>query len=133
MNEWEQATYWQYEKLQNDGKIKTISGNFNDFDGKITGHVVFGVKAWFDENPEERIRLGWVKHIKHNVDKMGLEYNKQTQYLQRSVKIIDAYTVEDEYHVRDKTEEMMRRAEESGGASDWIMYENSTIVWGVDD
>ena len=131
MNEWEQATYWQYEKLQEDGKIKTISGNINDFDGKITGHIVFGVKAWFDENPEERIRLGWVKHIKHNVEKMGLEYNKQTQYLVKQVKIIDQFTVEDIYHVRDKTEDMMRRAEESGGAGEWITYDDGAIAWEV--
>lgn len=112
MHEWEKDTYWQYEKLQEDGKVKTVAINHNDFDGKITGHIVFGVKEWFDENPEERIRLGWVKHIMHNVDKLGIQYNKQTQYLQKVKKIIDQYTYEDEYRVLDKTEEMMRRAEE---------------------
>lgn len=112
MNEWEQETYWQYEKIQDDGKLKIISFNANDFDGKITGKYVFGVKAWFDENPEERLRLGWTKHILHNTK--HIKYNKQTQYLEKTVKIIDQYTIEDEYMVRDKTEDMMRRAEEGG-------------------
>lgn len=113
MNEWEQETYWQYEKLMDDGKIKIIAGNFNDFDAKITGKYVFGVKAYFDENPEERLRLGWTKHIHHNTK--FIEFNKQTQYLEKTVKIIDEYTIEDEYTVKDKTEEMMRRAEEGAG------------------
>lgn len=128
MHEFEQETYWEYEKLQEDGKVKRIGINFNDFDAKITGKYVFGVKAYFDENPEERIRLGWTKHIMHNVDKY-VQYNKQTQYLVKSVKVIDAYTVEDEYHVMDKTEEMMRRAEESGG---WdSVFGSDDIVWEV--
>lgn len=126
MHEFEQETYWEYEKLQEDGKVKRVSTNFNDFDAKITGKYVFGVKAYFDENPEERIRLGWTKHIMHNVDKY-VQYNKQTQYLVKSVKVIDAYTVEDEYHVMDKTEEMMRRAEESDG-EDWIIGSDN-LVW----
>ena len=114
MNEWELATYWTYEKLKEDGKIETVTMNKNDFDGSITGHIVFGVKEWFDEHPEERIRLGWVKHIHHNPEKYGIEYNKQTQYLEKTVKRLDAYTCEDVYEVKYKTEYMMRRAEESG-------------------
>lgn len=129
MNEWEQETYWEYEKLQEDGKIKTISANFNDFDAKVTGKYVFGVKAYFDENPEERIRLGWTKHIRHNVEKY-VQYNKQTQYLVKSKKIIDALTVEDEYHVMDKTEDMMRKTEESGG-SGWEIFGSDELVWEV--
>lgn len=127
MNEWEKDTYWQYEKLQEDGKVKSISINFNDFDAKITGKYVFGVMAYFDENPEERIRLGWTKHIMHNADKW-VQYNKQTQYLLKHVRIIDPYTVEDVYEVLDKTEEMMRRAEESGGG-DWISSGSDDLVW----
>lgn len=129
MYDWEKGTYWQYEKLQEDGKIKTIAGNHNDFDGKITGHIVFGVKEWFDENPEERIRLGWTKHIKHNVDKW-VQYNKQTQYLLKHVKIIDQYTIEDVYEVLDKTEDIMRKAEESGDGS-WISIGSDDLVWEV--
>ena len=126
MYDWEKDTYWQYEKLQEDGKVKMIANNHNDFDAKITGKYVFGVKAYFDENPEERIRLGWTKHIMHNAEKW-VTWNKQTQYLVKSVKVIDEYTVEDEYHVMDKTEEMMRRDEESVGG-DWIFSSSNDLI-----
>lgn len=97
---------WQYDKLQEDGKIKTISGDFqNDPDGKITGHIVMNVKAWFDENPEERIRLGWTKHILHQSKEV--EYNKQTQFLAKSIRQVDEYTIEDEFFVLDKSEEQL--------------------------
>lgn len=109
---------WEYEKLDENGKIKYCP--INDYDGKITGHIVFGVKAWFDENPEERKRLGWVKHIHH--DTKNIEYNKRTQYLKRGTKQIDEYTVEDAYHVMDKSEEMMRLEELTRGG-----------FWGDDD
>ena len=109
---------WEYEKLDENGKIKYCP--INDYDGKITGHIVFGVKAWFDENPEERKRLGWVKHIHH--DTKNIEYNKRTQYLKRGTKQIDEYTVEDVYHVMDKSEEMMRLEELTRGG-----------FWGDDD
>lgn len=127
MNNWEQATWWSYEKLKEDGKIESVNANKNDFDGSITGHVVFGVKEWFDENPAERIRLGWVKHIHHNPEKYGIEYNKQTQYLEKSTKRIDAYTYEDVYTIEDKTEYMMRRAEENGYYPD--SWESDGIVF----
>ena len=127
MNEWERATYWTYEKLKEDGKIETVTMNKNDFDGSITGHIVFGVKEWFDEHPEERVRLGWVKHIRHNPEKYGIEYNKQTQYLEKTVKRLDAYTCEDVYEVKYKTEYMMRRAEESGYIPDG--WETNGIVF----
>ena len=127
MNEWEWATYWSYEKLKEDGKIETVNTNKNDFDGSITGHIVFGVKEWFDEHPEERIRLGWVKHIHHNPEKYGIEYNKQSQYLEKTVKRLDAYTCEDVYEVKYKTEDMMRRAEESGYISNG--WEGNGIIF----
>lgn len=128
MNELEKPTYWQYERLQEDGKVKAVGINCNDTDGKLTGHPgIYGVKEWLDENPEEARRLGWVKHIQHNVDKW-LTYNKQTQYVMKSHKIIDEFTYEDEYHVLDKTEDMMRRAEESGGG-EWVSTDG--IIWEV--
>ena len=43
---------WRYERLNDEGKIEYAP--MNDYDGKVTGHIVFGVKAWFDEHPEER-------------------------------------------------------------------------------
>lgn len=100
---------WIYQRLK-DGKIEYAP--VNDFDGKITGHIVFGVSAWFDENPEERIRLGWIKHIKH--DPKEIEYNKRTQYLIKATRQIDEYTIEDEWHIMDKSEEMMRLEELTG-------------------
>lgn len=112
------AEKWDYEKLDENNKIKYPP--LNDYDGKITGHIVFGVKAWFDENPEERKRLGWVKHIKHETK--DIEYNKRTQYLKRSTKQIDEYTIEDVWHVMDKSEEMMRLEELTRGG-----------FWGDDD
>lgn len=127
MQEWEKDTYWQYEKLQEDGKVKTIGINSNDFDAKITGKYVFEVKAWFDENPEERIRLGWTKHIMHNVGKW-VTYNKQTQYLAKALKVIDEFTIEDDYHVMDKTEDMMRRIEENG-VYEQAVVGDQTFVW----
>ena len=103
---------WTYEKLDENGKIKYAPTN--DFDGSVTGHIVFGVEAWFNENPEERKRLGWVKHIHHETK--DIEYNKRTQYLVKSIRQIDEWTVEDEYHIMDKSEEMMRLEElERGG------------------
>ena len=92
-----------YEKLDENLNVKYCPTN--DLDGSITGHIVFGLKYWFDENPEERIRLGWIKHIRHF--ETEIEYDKQTQYLVQSVKQIDDYTLEDEYHVMDKSEDMM--------------------------
>lgn len=124
MNDYEKETFWTYEKLQDDGKIKTAPRN--DYDGSITGHCVFGVKQWFDEHPDEARRLGWVKHIKHNVDKY-VTYNKQTQYIMISHKYIDNFTYEDEYHVFDKTEEMMRNQEEHNNFYDYdtsIVFES---------
>ena len=127
----EKITWWTYERLQEDGKIKTVTANCNDHDGKLTGHLgVYGVKEWLDENPEEARRLGWVKHIQHNIRKY-VQYNQQTQYVMVSHKPIDEFTYEDEYHVFDKTEEMMRRAEESaivGG--EWTSYDGA-IIWEV--
>ena len=94
---------WGYVRLNEDGKVEGCP--YNDIDGKITGHVVFGLKAWFDENPEERIRLGWTKVI--HKDRDEVEYDKQTQYLVRSYQRIDDNTVEEVYQVMDKSEEQM--------------------------
>lgn len=92
---------WTYERVNADAGIETCP--INDLDGSVTGHVVFGVKQWFDENPAERIRLGWVKHIEREAP----EYNAQTQFLTKSTRKVDEHTIEDVYHVIDKSEEMM--------------------------
>lgn len=122
----ENKTWWTYEKLQEDGKVKTIHESMNDYDGKLTGHYVFGVKAWLDENPEEARRLGYVKHIQHSTK--DIEYNRQLQYLMRSNKVIDEYTYEDEYHIMDKTPGMMR--DQELGLLDWY---GESIVFTVGD
>lgn len=94
---------WNYEKLDEDGNIKRCPAN--DLKGEITGKLIIGLQEYFDENPDERIRLGWIKHIRH--DPKEVEYNRQTQYLERGTRQIDEFTVEDEYYVFDKTEEML--------------------------
>lgn len=103
--------YWDYERTKENQEIEYAPSN--DYDGSITGtgKCVFNVKAWFDENPDERKRLGWVKHIHPNVKEDGIEYDEQTQYITWSQNRIDDYTIEDVPHVCDKSEEMMRLEE----------------------
>lgn len=129
--EHEKETYWDYRKIKDDGKIEIISTNKNDFDGTLTGHPgVFGVKEWLDENPEERIRLGYTKCIHHNIKKTVV-YNSQTQYLIKEVRILDEFTTEDIYHVMDKTEEMMRSAEEGTSGAEWVSGSDDVLFWEV--
>lgn len=96
-------TRWSYEKLDEQGNVKWLPTN--DDKGEITGKYIIGLKEYFDENPEEARRLGWIKHIQHNAD--SVEYNKQTQYIEKFYERIDEFTIEDKYNVFDKTEEMM--------------------------
>ena len=77
----------------------------DDKDGKISGHLILNLPAWFDENPEERKRLGWIKHITKDTSKV--EYDRQTQFLVKSVRQIDEFTVEDVYNVLTKSEEQL--------------------------
>ena len=107
---------WKYEKLDEHGRIEYAPAN--DPDGKITGRHVFNLKAWFDENPEERIRLGWTKHIIHPTK--DIEYNRATQYLVNAPRRLDAYTIEDDWKIMNMSEEQMRLAELRGvGLDDW--------------
>lgn len=104
------AKKYHYEKWDAEkGQLKGVWENFvNDADGKITGQIVMNVFSWFDENPEERIRLGWTKH--YTFDKpedAGVEYDSQTQYYVITQKQLDPYTVEDVYNVKDKSEEQL--------------------------
>ena len=108
---------WRYERFTEDAEIQSCP--IDDKDGSVTGKFVLNVPAYFDENPDERIRLGWIKHITHYSDE--IEYNRQTQFLVRTTKQVDDYTIEDEYHVLDKSEdqllfeEMLEVATLSGG------------------
>ena len=116
-----------YEKLDENGKIKPCP--ISDFDGSITGHIVIGVRQWFDENPDEARRLGWIKHIYHRPKDLNIAYDRATQYLRKVLKQVDEWTVEDDYVVLEKSEEQMRLEETLGG-----YYEgSSSIVWTVDD
>ena len=119
---------WYYEKLGEKGELKHCP--MNDHDGSVTGHIVFGVPAWFDENPEERKRLGWIKHITQ--DTRDIEYNHQTQYLTHMVVQVDDYTVRDEYSVMDKSPEMLRLEELEGGRGYYFGSESGSILIGGD-
>ena len=113
-----------YERLKEDGDLEYCPTY--DYDGSITGKIVVNVPAYFDENPEERIRLGWVKHIRYDKDEIAEQvggWNRQTQFLARSTRQIDEHTIEDVYHVMDKSEEMLLMEEMS----------ESTGGFGIDD
>ena len=112
---------WYYEKLDEKGRIKMAPRD--DPEGKITGRHVFNLKAWLDENPEERKRLGYIKHIIHKTK--DIEYNRATQYLVNSLKRIDDWTVEDDWKVMDMSEEQMRLAELNPNTA-WDDYD---VVW----
>lgn len=100
------AEHYEYEKYDED--FKTHWCPINDNDGSITGHIVIGVKQWFDENPEERKRLGWIKHISYDKPQdAGIEYDPQTQYVIVTKEMPDEYTMVDVFHVMDKSEEQM--------------------------
>ena len=92
-----------YIKMGEDYKTKYCPRN--DVDGSVTGHIVFEVEAWFDEHPEERKKLGWIKLI--HADRDEVEYNRQTQYLARTIVQVDEYTVREVFRVLDKSEEML--------------------------
>ena len=116
-----------YEKLDENGKIKVCP--ISDFDGSITGHIVIGVRQWFDENPDEARRLGWIKHIYHTPKDLNIAYDRATQYLVKTTKQVDEWTIEDDYVVLQKSEERMRIEETAGG----FFEGSSNIVWTVDD
>lgn len=112
---------YYYEKYEEDGKVTSCP--IDDKDGKITGKIVLNVIAYFDENPAIRKALGWVKHITHDPEK-EMEYDKQSQFVVAGVKQVDEWTVEDEYHVLDKSEELMAFEEllavANGGGVVWF-------------
>lgn len=113
--------YWVYERMKEDGSVEKVSGG-NDTEGKITGRVVINVMAWLNENPDERIRRGWTKHIVYDAEeiKERWPHNSQSQYLVKSTVQVDDHTVEDTYNVFDKSEEQMlieELMEQCGNAS----------------
>lgn len=96
--------YWTYEKL--DENYNPISLPTNDFDGTITGKIIINLKSYFDENPQLRKSLGWIKHIKKKSSEIE-GYDPQTQNIMVGSQKIDDYTIVDEYYLVDKTEEQM--------------------------
>ena len=97
----------RYIKVDENGKFRYCP--VHDYDGSITGRIIIWLSVWFDENPEERKRLGWIKVIDYSQKEIAEKYpyDKQTQYLVRTEKTVDKYTIEAEYHVMDKSEEML--------------------------
>ena len=98
---------WTYERLDENGNVQHCP--MVDADGSVTGRVVINVKAWFDENPDERIARGWVKHISYDYDEIKemCPHDPQTQLLVRSTRQVDEHTIEDAFHAIDKSEEAM--------------------------
>ena len=82
----EKETWWEYERLEEDGKIKTVYQGMNDYDGKLTGVPgVYGVSFWLDENPEKARALGWVKHIHHSIEKTVDAALQQAESMRQSI------------------------------------------------
>lgn len=104
---------WKYEKVNEDYNIEACPSH--DIDGSITGKVIINLPAWFDENPEERIRLGYIKHYYPLIDE--IDFDRQTQDFVVSLHVIDDYTVEDVIHIYDKTEEQLMFEEIYGQSS----------------
>ena len=109
---------YRYEKM--DENLKLISCPMDDKDGSVTKQAIvypdgtvgykciLNVPKFFDENPEIRKSLGWVKHISYSDEEIKERWpHTQSQYLVQSTKQVDEFTVEDEYHVLNKSEEMM--------------------------
>lgn len=111
----------RYERY--DENFKRINCPVHDDDGSITGKVIINLSAWFDENPEERIRLGWIKHYYYSYKEIEEMRDEQTQYYETSSRMIDEYTIQDEIIVFDKTEEMLANEELGIG--------NSIVLGGI--
>lgn len=88
-----------------DGKIEVAP--ISDIEGEITGHHICGLRAWLDENPEERIALGYIKHY----TVVDPDFDRQTEYITTKTNVIDDYTMEDQIIVHKKSEEMMAQEE----------------------
>jgi hypothetical protein len=126
--------YHVYERLKEDGDLEHCPTY--DYDGSITGKIVVNVPAYFDENPEERIRLGWVKHIKYNKDEIAEQvggWNRQTQFLAPSTRQIDEHTIEDVYHVMDKSEEMLLMEEVAESSNSFGFSDGGIMFFGGEE
>ena len=111
---------WRYEKY--DKEFNRTQCPIHDTDGSITGNVIINLRQWFDENPEERIRLGWIKHYYYTYEDVEKMYDSQTQFVEVSTKMLDEYTIQDEIVVFDKTEDMLADEELHGGGNRNSMF-----------
>ena len=115
---------YSYEKYDAEtGKVEYCPQD--DKDGKVTGKYILNLSKWFDENPEERKKLGWIKHIEHTPDEM-LDYDPQTEFIVKSIKTVDEYTIEDVLHIMTKSEDQLAFEEMLAVAS----WGDSTTVGG---
>ena len=124
----------EYLRLKEDGTIEHCPTY--DYDGSVTGKIVVNVKAYFDENPDERKRLGWIKHIRHNKDEIREQvgdWNSQTQYLTRTTRQVDEWTIEDVYHVHDKSEQMLLLEEIAETSGSWGMGTDGIVFFGGEE
>ena len=100
--------FWRYEKIDEDGKMQYCPAN--DPDGSITGQPRINTKAWFDENPEERKRRGWIKHLYYNDHEEFMkdypDYDPALYYTTCNAEQVDEWTVKDTYYLIPKTDEM---------------------------
>ena len=121
---------WEYKKLDENGKMVTVGNYTIDSKKEYTGRFVFNVKAWFDENPDERIARGWIKHIHWTPEEIKEKwpFNEQTQVLLKGTRRVDEHTVEDVYYVIDKSEEMMRLQEMLGVVDPFDSYDAVVTV-----
>lgn len=95
--------YYVYQKLDENMELTYLP--MHDLDGAITGKIIIGLKAYFDEHEDERKALGWIKHITPNSDEV--EYNRATEYIMAVPRWIDEYTMIDDYVVMTKSEDRM--------------------------
>lgn len=99
---------WRYEKLNEKGKLQYCPAN--DPDGSVTGEKVAWVKQWFDENPEERKRRGWIKHLYYETNEEFMkdypDFDPALQLAIPGTMVIDEYTIKDTYDIVDKWDEL---------------------------
>ena len=106
---------YRYIKFDEDGSRRYCP--LNDYDGKIsgTGKCIIGLKAWFDENPEKRIELGWIKHFycekTSEIKELLPDYDPIKHYIIKTEERVDDYTLKDTFHLIEKSEQMLELEE----------------------
>lgn len=91
---------YEYKRFDEDGDLEYAPSC--DYDGKITGKIIYNLHQYFEENPEEYIRLGYTKYILN--ENYPIDY-KGNQLVLTEYKNIDEHTIKAIYHVIDAPEE----------------------------